>query len=125
MRKIQSVKNTDLYDYIVSEYLNGKVSLKELAVKFRISVGGLKNFMYRHGLNKKTFYINRKEQLEKEKLEKKEKRKNAVQLRVIEQKMKQERMKLEKANVEKKKKEKKKAQKKEREKEVYVYIELP
>lgn len=55
----QNVYNTKLYNYIVTYYVNAKKpkKIKEMAEELGVSVGGIRNFMYRHNLNKKNYYL--------------------------------------------------------------------
>ena len=49
------IKNKKLYEYIVNNYMTSKkITTKDVAEKFGLSMGAVKNFMYRHNLNKKT-----------------------------------------------------------------------
>lgn len=52
------VRNRNLYDYIVENYIEAKnpMTQQELADNYGLSIGAVKNFMFRHKLNKKEYY---------------------------------------------------------------------
>lgn len=54
----KTVRNKKLYDYIVKNYIKSDdpMTQQEIADKFYMSLGTIKNFMYRHDLNKKSYY---------------------------------------------------------------------
>ncbi len=56
----KKVRNKELYYYIVEKYITSAnpVSQKDIAEHFEMSLGAVKNFMYRHELNKKSYYKN-------------------------------------------------------------------
>lgn len=58
-------RNQELYDYIINNYTNAEkpVSQQEIADAFGISIGGVKNFMFRHKLNKKTYYAKQRKEI--------------------------------------------------------------
>ena len=61
----KSVRNKKLYDYIVENYIKAEkpVTQQQIADNFGMSIGAIKNFMYRHGLNKKTYYAKIRKQI--------------------------------------------------------------
>lgn len=63
--KKERINNVKLYYYIIDNYVKSKtpVKQKEIAKEFNMTIGALKNFMYRHNLNKKTYYAKRKEKI--------------------------------------------------------------
>lgn len=63
--KKQAVVNQELNDYILAYYINGNASISDIAKSFDMSVGGVKNFMYRHRLNKKKAYSTRNKDIKK------------------------------------------------------------
>ena len=61
--KSRSTRNLELMDYIKRYYLNGSVTQQEIADSFDMSLGGVKNFMYRHNINKKQTYSTRNKEI--------------------------------------------------------------
>ncbi len=61
----KSVRNQELYNFIVEKYIrsDNPVTQQDIADHFDMSIGAIKNFMYRHGLNKKTYYAKVKKQI--------------------------------------------------------------
>lgn len=61
----KTVRNKKLYDYIVENYIKAEkpVTQQEIADHFDMSIGAIKNFMYRHNLNKKSYYAKVRKQI--------------------------------------------------------------
>lgn len=55
---MKTIRNLKLYEYIVENYIEAEkpVTQKQIAEEFGMSIGAIKNFMYRHNLNKKKHY---------------------------------------------------------------------
>ena len=62
-KKMYSLSNIRLKNYLDEYYITGKKSLPTIADELGVSVGGLKNFMYRHNINKKDYYIKRDKEI--------------------------------------------------------------
>lgn len=62
---MSKVRNRNLYDYIVENYIEAKepVTQQQIADNCGLSLGAVKNFMARHQLNKKTYYAKYKAQV--------------------------------------------------------------
>ena len=54
--KSKRVNNQKLMDCINKYYINGNATQQEIADDMGISLGAVKNFMYRHNINKKLSY---------------------------------------------------------------------
>lgn len=52
------VRNKDLYKFIETNYIRSDKPLtqQQIADAFGMSLGAIKNFMFRHNLNKKSYY---------------------------------------------------------------------
>ena len=61
----KTIRNKKLYDYIVENYIKADkpVTQQEIAESFGMSIGAIKNFMYRHNLNKKSYYAKVRKQI--------------------------------------------------------------
>lgn len=59
------IRNKKLYDFIQDNYINTKDSMsqQEIADIFGVNIGTIKNFMYRHELNKKNVYKNKNKRI--------------------------------------------------------------
>lgn len=64
-RVSKTIRNKKLYDYIVENYIKADkpVTQQEIADNFGMSIGAIKNFMYRHNLNKKSYYARVRQQI--------------------------------------------------------------
>jgi len=61
----KTIRNKKLYDYIIENYIKAEkpVTQQQIADTFGMSIGAIKNFMYRHNLNKKTYYAKIRKQI--------------------------------------------------------------
>lgn len=64
-RTADSVRNKKKYNYIMDHYITADqpMSQEDIAKHFGCTVGSIKNFMYRHKLNKKHYYKTRNEKI--------------------------------------------------------------
>ena len=62
---MKQIRNEKLYNDIMTYYINSEnpVSQQDIATHFKMSIGSIKNFMFRHNLNKKNYYAKTKEKV--------------------------------------------------------------
>lgn len=58
------IRNRELFEYLTDVYMkDNNCSLKQVSEKFGLSVGGVKNFCYRHKISKKEIKNDRRKEI--------------------------------------------------------------
>lgn len=61
--KSKTTRNIELKEYIKAYYVPGDISVEDVANSFGLTVGAVKNFMYRHNITKRKTYIQRNKEI--------------------------------------------------------------